>query len=190
MARKHFKAIVMKKLKNLSYRFFILCTYIVFAVAYNSCASDQKDKDLLSIQTFLEQHDGTTWTAIEKDMRIYIRLHDDKDKDVELWVSEMKLAKLMAHKECFYYSQEKLATDEEDLENFSTELVFTDLDDEPLIFSMDGERLKLEFETSNNVKEAVYFLKTKENLAELDICPDERSQSAFDWRVLRNSSAE
>ena len=50
---------------------------------------------------------------------------------------------------------------------------------------MDGERLKLEFETLNNVREAVYFSKTIENVGALDICPDEKSKAAFDWRVLK-----
>ena len=176
----------MNKLKNVVSRFFIPFAIIGLVISFISCAPDQKDKDLISIQTFLEQHDGTTWTAIEKDMRMFVRLHNDKDKDLELWVSEMKLAKLMAHKECFYHSQEKLnIIEEEDFENLGNELVFTDLDDKTWIFSMDGERLKLEFENMNNVKEAVYFSKTKENVGQLDICPDKNSQAEFDWRVLK-----
>jgi len=103
-----------------------------------------------------------------------------------MWVSEMGLAELMAHKECFYYSQELLnKEEEEDLENFGSKLVFTDLDNETWTFSMDGERLKLEFKTLNNVSEAVYFSKTTENVGKLDICPDEKSKDAFDWRVLK-----
>jgi len=180
----------MNKLKNLVSRFFILFIGIGLVISYNSCVSDEKDKDLISIQTFLEKHDGTKWTVIEKDMRIYLRLNDDKDKDLEIWVSEMGFAKLMAHKECFYYSQELLNTEKEEeeeevLENFGSKLVFTDLDNETLTISMDGERLKLEFETLNNVREAVYFSKTTENVGALDICPDERSKGAFDWRILK-----
>ena len=177
----------MNKLKHFISRFFILFICIGLVISYNSCASDQKDKDLISIQTFLEKHDGTQWTVIEKDMRIYLRLNDDKDKDLELWVSDMGLAELMAHKECFYYSQEKLNTEEEeeDLENFGSELVFTDLDNKTWTFSMDGKRLKLEFKTQNNVSEAVYFSKTTENVDSLDICPDEKSKAPFDWRLLK-----
>ena len=55
----------------------------------------------MSIQTFLEKHDGTIWMVIEKDMRIYLRLNDDTDKDLEMWVSEMGLAELMAHNQKF-----------------------------------------------------------------------------------------
>ena len=176
----------MNKLKHFISRFFILFICIGLVISYNSCASDQKDKDLISIQTFLEKHDGTQWTVIEKDMRIFVRLNDDKDKDLELWVSEMGLAELLAHKECFYYSQEKLNTEEEeDLENFGSELVFTDLDNKTWTFSMDGKRLKLEFKTLNNVSEAVYFSKTTENVDSLDICPDEKSKAPFDWRLLK-----
>ena len=72
----------------------------------------------------------------------------------------------MSHKECFYYSQEKLNTEEEeeeDFEKFGSQLAFTDLDDKTLTFSMDGDRLKLAFETTNNVKQAIYFSETKEN---------------------------
>ena len=178
----------MNKLKHLVSRFFILFICIGLVILYNSCASDQKDKDLIAIQTFLEKHDGTIWTVIEKDMRIFVRLNDDKDKDVELWVSEMGLAELMAHKECFYYSKEKLnkeEEEEEDLEDFGSKLVFTDLDNETWTFSMDGKRLKLESKNLNNVREAVYFSKTIENLGKLDICPDESSKAAFDWRLLK-----
>ena len=176
----------MNKLKHLVSRFFILFICIGLVISYNSCASDQKDKDLISIQTFLEKHDGTIWTVIEKDMRIFVRLNDDKDKDLEMWVSEMGLAELMSHKECFYYSKEKLNTkEEEDLEDFGSQLVFTDLDNETWTFSMDGERLKLESKNLNNVSEAFYFSKTIENLGKLDICPDESSKAAFDWRVLK-----
>jgi len=180
----------MNKLKNVVSRFFILFICIGLVISYNSCASDQKDKDLISIQTFLEKHDGTIWTVIEKDMRIFLRLNDDKDKDLEMWVSDMGLAELMAHKECFYYSKEKLNTEEEeeeeeDLENFGNKLVFTDLDNETWTFSMDGKRLKLEFKSLNNVREPVYFSKAIENVGKLDICPDENSKAAFDWRLLK-----
>ena len=177
----------MNKLKNVVSRFFILFICIGLVISYNSCASDQKDKDLIAIQTFLEKHDGTIWTVIEKDMRIFIRLNDDKDKDVEMWVSEMGLAELMSHKECFYYSKEKLNTKEEEgnLEDFGSKLVFTDLDNETWTFSMDGKRLKLESKNLNNVREAVYFSKTIENVGALDRCPEESSKAAFDWRVLK-----
>ena len=180
----------MNKLKHLVSRFFILFICIGLVISYNSCASDQKDKDLISIQTFLEKHDGSKWTVTEKDMRIFVRLNDDKDKDLEMWVSEMGLAELMAHKECFYYSKEKLNTEEEEeeeegLENFGSKLVFTDLDNETWTFSMDGKRLKLESKNLNNVREAVCFSKTIENVGALDRCPEESSKAAFDWRVLK-----
>jgi len=178
----------MNKLKHVVSRFFILLICIGLVISYNSCASDQKDKDLIAIQTFLEKHDGTIWTVIEKDMRIFVRLNDDKDKDLEMWVSDMGFAKLMSHKECFYYSKEKLnkeEEEEEDLENFGNKLVFTDLDNETWTFSMDGDQLKLEFKTLNNVREPVYFSKTIENLGKLDICPDESSKASFDWRLLK-----
>ena len=179
----------MNKLKHFVSWFCILFIGIGMLVSYNSCAPDQKDKDLTSIQTFLEKHDGTTWTVIEKEMRIFVRLHDDFDMDLELWVSELELAELMAHKECFYYSQEKLTEDEEededDLENFGNKLVFTDLDDKTYTFSMDGDRLKLEFEATNNINKTVYFSKTKEDpKALLDYLKNE-SRDKFDWRVLK-----
>ena len=174
----------MNKLKHFVSRFCILFIGIGMLISYNSCAPDQKDKDLTSIQTFLEQHDGTTWTVIEKEMRIFVKLHDDFDMDLELWVSNLELAELMAHKECFYYSQEKLTEDEEDLENFGNKLVFNDLDDKTYTFSMDGDRLKLEFESTNNINKTVYFSKTKEDVHKLDICPDKESRDKFDWRVL------
>lgn len=176
----------MKKLKHFVSRFFILFTFIGLVIAVISCISDQKDKDLLSIQTFLEQHDGTTWTVIEEDMRIFIRLLNDKEKDIELWMSELGLAKLMVQKECFYYSTEMLDIEGiKVLENTGSKLVFTHLDDETWTFSMDGERLKMEFKTSDNATKAVYFSKTKENVDKLDICPDQRTQAAFEWRFLK-----
>ena len=180
----------MNKLKHFISRFLILFILLGLLISYNSCAPDQKDKDLTSIQTFLEKHDGTTWTVIEKEIRIFVRLHDDFDMDLELWVSELELAELMAHKECFYYSQEKLTEDEEvededDLENFGNKLVFNDLDDKTYTFSMDGDRLKLEFEATNNINKTVYFSKTKEDVHKLDICPDKESRDKFDWRVLK-----
>lgn len=176
----------MNKLKNLGSRFFILFLCIGFVISYNSCVSDQKDKDLTVAQTFLEKHDGTTWTLIEEDMRIYVRLNNDFDKDMEIWMAELGFEKLMASKECFYYSQELLNTEEvEVLENFGSKLEFTHLDDETWTFSMDGERLKLEFETLNKVKKTVYFSRTKENVEDLNICPKGKSKGVFDWKFLK-----
>ena len=176
----------MKELKHFASRFSILFTFIGLLIAYNSCISDQKDKDLLSIQTFLEQHDGSTWTVIEDDMRIYLRLNDDNDKGFELWMSELELAKLMVHKECFYYSKEMLDIEGiKVLENTGSKLEFTHLDDETWTFSMDGERLRMEFKALNNATQAVYFSSTNENVDKLDICPDKRDHAAFEWKFLK-----
>ena len=176
----------MNKLKNLVSRFFILLTCIGLVISYNSCESDQKDKDLIVAQTFLEKYDASKWTVIEEDMRIYVRLNNDMDKDMELWIAELGFEELMAAKECFYYSQELLNTEEvEVLENFGGKLEFTHLDNGTWTFSMDGDRLKLEFETLNNVKKTVYFSKTKEDLNDLNICSEGRSKGGFDWKFLK-----
>ena len=176
----------MNKLKNLVSRFFILFTCIGLVIAYNSCESDQKDKDLIVAQTFLEKHDGTKWTVIEEDMRIYVRLNNDLDKDMELWIAELGFEELMAAKECFYYRQENLNTEEvEVLENFGSKLEFTHLENETWTFSMDGDRLKLEFETLNKANKTVHFSKTKDNVDDLTICPEERNKGVFDWKFLK-----
>ena len=168
------------------HRFFILFIYIGMVISYTGCVSDQKDKDLISIQTFLERHDKTEWSVIEKDMRIYIRFNDDMDKALEIWMSELELAKLMGAKECFYYSQETLNTEDIDvLKNSSATLEFTHLDNETWIFSRDGDRLKLEFKTLNSAREPVYFSESKEDVVELSICTDEKSKAAFDWKFLK-----
>jgi len=176
----------MNKLKNVVSRFFIPFTIIGLVISFISCAPDQKDKDLISIQTYLERYDGTTWTVIEDDMRIYLRINDDMEKDMEIWISELGFAKLIADKECFYYKQELLNTEDvEVLENSGSKLSFTHLDNDTWTFSMDGERLKLEFETLDNAKGTIYFSKTTENLYDLDLCPKESSQGAFDWKFLK-----
>ena len=176
----------MNKLKKIVSRFFILFTCLGLVILSNSCESDQKDKDLIVAQTFLENHQASKWTVIEEDMRIYVRFTNDKDKDMELWMAELGLEKLLASKECFYYRQENLNTEEvEVIENFGGKLEFTHLDNETWTFSMDGDRLKLEFETLNNVKKTVYFSKTKENVDELIICPEGRSNAIFDWKFLK-----
>jgi len=176
----------MKKLKNFASRFFILFTCIGLVIAYNSCESDQKDKDLIIAQTFLEKHDGTKWTVIEEDMRIYIRLNNDLDKDIEIWMAELGFENLMASKECFYYSQELLNTEEVAVtENFGGKLAFTHLENETWTFSMDGDRLKLEFETLNKANKTVHFSKTKDNVDDLTICPEERNKGVFDWKFLK-----
>ena len=176
----------MKKLKKVVSRFFILFACIGFVISFNSCALDEKDKDLESIQTYLETYDRTTWTVIEQDMRIFLRINIDKDKDFEIWMSELELAKLIADKECFYYSEETLDTEEVViLENSESKLRFKYRENETWTFSMDGEQLKLELVTSDNIKKAVYFSKTKENVDALDICSKERSQGAFDWKFLK-----
>lgn len=175
----------MKKLKHLVLRIFILLTGIGMVISYNSCASDQKDKDLISIQSFLERHDGSTWTVIEGDMRIYLKLNENLDKALEVWRSEMGLASLMAHKECFYYSHETLNNEKiKVLENSNSKLVFTYLDYETWAFIRDGERLKLEFKTKYDVRAPVYFEKTTDDIAKLNICPKESSNSGADWRFL------
>jgi len=177
----------MNDLKNLISRFFILFACIGLVISYNSCVSDQKDKDLILAQTFLEKHKATKWMVIEDDLRIYLRLSNDKDKDLEIWMAELGFEKLMASEECFFYSQELLNSEEvEVVENFGSKLVFTHLDDETWTFSIDEKRLKLEFETSDNIKEVVYFSKTTENVDDLTICPEERSKTVFDWKFLKN----
>ncbi len=181
----NFKSIAMKKLKHFASRFFILLISIGSLISYNSCISDQKDKDLLSIQTFLERHDGTAWTVIEDDLRVYIRLNNDKDEDLELWISELELAKLMTKKECFYHNHEILnAAEVEVLEHSGSKLAFTYLEDESYTFTIDGERLKLEFENSDDVKKTIYFAKSTEDVDDLDICPEKRTPEPFEWRFL------
>lgn len=176
----------MNKLKNLGSRFFILFTCLGLVISYNSCVPDQKDKDLIVAQTFLEKHDGSKWMVIEKEMRIYVRLNNDMDKDLEIWMAELGIEKLMGSKECFYYSKELLNTEEVNvLENSGSELAFTHLDDETWTFSMNGERLKLEFETLNNVKKTVFFSKTTEDLYDLNICPDGKRKGVLDWKFLK-----
>jgi hypothetical protein len=179
----------MKKLKNLKSRFFILFTCIGLVISFNSCVEDQKDKDLILAQTFLEKHKATKWTVIEEDMRIYVRLNNDKDKDLEIWMAELGFKELMASKECFYYSQELLNTEDvEVIENFGSKLAFTYLDNETYTFSIDEKRLKLEFETLDNLKQVVYFSKTTDNVDGLDICPEERSKDVFNWRFLKQDN--
>jgi len=176
----------MNKLKNLMNRFFILSLCIGLVISYSSCALEDKDKNLLVDETYLEKHDGTKWKAIEDDMRIYLRLNDDMDKALELWMSDLEFEKLLTSKECFYYSHEMLNTEEvKVLENSESKLAFTYLENETWTFSMDGERLKLEFKTLDHVREAVYFSKTTDNVAELSICPEEKSKGVFDWKFLK-----
>lgn len=176
----------MKKLKTFLFRICILFTSIGMVISYNSCVPDKKDKDLISIQTFLERHDGSTWTVIEGEMRIYLKLNDDMDKALEVWRSEMGLANLMAHKECFNYSSETLNNEKiKVLEDSNSKLVFTYPDDETWTFIRDGERLKLEFKTMDKVRDPVYFSKTNDNIDKLNICPEESSKGDFDWRFLK-----
>lgn len=155
-------------------------------ISYNSCASDEKDKDLISIQSFFERNDGSQWTVIEGDMRIYLKLNDNEEKALEVWRSEMGLAKLMAHKECFYYSYETFNNEKvKVLEDSNSKLEFTYLDTETWTFSRDGQNLKLEFKSSDKSRDPVYFEKTTDNVHDLDICPKESSESDSDWRFLR-----
>ena len=101
-------------------------------------------------------------------------------------MSDLEFEKLMTRKECYYHSHETLNMKEvKVLEASENRLVFTYLDDETYTFSMDGERLKVEFETSENGKKTVYFSETTEDVDDLDICPDEKSKEAFDWEFLK-----
>ena len=85
----------------------------------------------MSIQSFLENNDGSQWTVIEGDMRIYLKLNDNEEKALEVWRSEMGLAKLMAHKECFYYSYATFNNEKvKVLEDSNSKLEFTYLDTE------------------------------------------------------------
>ena len=176
----------MKILKKAIHRFIILFTSAGLLISLNSCVSDQKEKGLFWAQSFLEKHDGTTWKLIEEDMRIYVRLNDGIDKDLELWMSELELEKLMASKECFYHSHETLNTEDvEVLEISGNKMVFTYLNEETYTFSMDGERLKVEFETLDNVKKTVYFSKATEDVDDLTICHEEKNKGVFDWKFFK-----
>lgn len=176
----------MIRLKNLAYRFFILFAGAGLLISLSNCASDEKDKDFLLDQTFLEKYDNTKWTIIQDEMRIYLRFNNDMEKAIEMWMSELEIAKLIASEECFYYTAELMDTEEvEILENSELKLEFTYLGNETWTFSMEGERLKLVFKTLNSTRDPVYFNKTSENFNDLKICPDESSRNAFDWKLLK-----
>ena len=175
----------MKNLKNLAYRILILFACVGFVMSYSSCESDEKDKELLFDQTFLEKYDNSKWTIIEDEMRIYLRLNDDMDKAVEIWTSELEFSKLLVAEECFYYTAGLLNTEEvEILENSETKLEFTYQGNETWTFSMDGDRLKLVYKTMNATREPIYFSKTTQDFGALTLCPEDDSEKGF--RLLMN----
>ena len=90
----------------------MLMMCIGYMISYNSCVTDSKDKDLISIQSFLERHDGSKWTVIEDENRVYLKFNEEMDKALELWISELELEKLMTRKECFYHMDEMLNTED------------------------------------------------------------------------------
>ncbi|MCA0931747.1 hypothetical protein LCM02_04735 [Lutimonas saemankumensis] len=176
---------VMNSPNNKVARFFILCISLGLLIIYSRCEPDQKDKEILGVQSFLEKNDGSTWTVIEADMRVYARLNDDVEKEIELWISEMAFGQLMNRKECYYHLQEILYTKEvEVLEHSGSTLSFRYLD-ENYTFSKDGKSLKLEFESSDKIKKTIYFSKSDEKVDDLDICPEKTTQVAFDWPFLK-----
>ena len=176
----------MIKLKNIAYRFFILFACAGLLMSNASCESDEKDKDLLLDETFLEKYDNSKWTIIQEEMRIYLRLNDDMKKDIEMWMSELEFAKLMSSDECFYYTAELLNTEDiKIIENSETKLEFTHLGKETWTFSMDGERLKLVFKTMDSAQVPIYFSKTSEDFTDLTLCSDDDSKEAFDWKLLK-----
>ncbi|MGI9530612.1 hypothetical protein, partial [Lutimonas sp.] len=164
--------------------FFVM---LVLITSFFSCAEEGKDKNLLMDETYLEKYDGSTWKAFEEDMRIYIKINDDMNQTLDIWMSDLELEKLMVSDECFEFRSEVLNNEDVTiLENSETQLKFTHLKNDTYTFSMDGKRMKLEYKTSNKLKNPIYFTKTTDDVSELVICDEESEKNIFDWEFLKH----
>ncbi len=170
----------MIKKKNVVYRMLLLFSCMLLVATINNCTSDSKDDELV-IETFLEKNDGTKWKVTEEDEIIYLRINENMSKPIELWISEIIMAKGMADDDCYYYSDDLMGEEEmEILENSANKLTFTYLGNETWEFTVEGSQLKMLFSNTGGQQELVYFDKTNDDVDSFEICSEE-----FKFRFLK-----
>ena len=151
----------------------MLFTCIGLLATMNNCTSDDKDDDLVD-QTFLEKQDGTKWKVTEDDEVIYMRINDDINKPIEIWVSEIDFEKGIADDDCYYYTDDLLEFEEmEVLENSANKLTFTYLGSETWTLTVEDNQLKLAFTSSSGPQELIYMDKTNDDIDSFVICSED-----------------
>ena len=151
--------------------FFTFIALIAFSI---NCDSD--DDDAIKDQTFFEKNDGTKWKVMDDGILIYMRINNDMTKPIELWMNAMELGKGMDDPICYYYSDDLLEIDEDDieiLENSANKLEFTYLGVETWSMTVEGDRLKMGVKSMNGEEEFIYLDRTNENLDSFEICSDD-----------------
>ena len=163
----------MRKIKNTVFRYLILFTYVGLLASINNCTSDDSDDKLVN-QTFLEKQDGTKWKVSEDEMFIYMRINNNMNKPIELWVSEIDFEKGMADDDCYYYSDDLLEIEEmEILENSANNLTFTYLGNETWTLTIENNRLKMVFTNMSGIQDVIYMDKTNIDVDSFEICIEE-----------------
>jgi len=163
----------MRKIKNTVFRYLILFTYVGLLASINNCTSDDSDDKLVN-QTFLEKQDGTKWKVSEDEMFIYMRINNNMNKPIELWVSEIDFEKGMADDDCYYYSDDLLEIEEmEIIENSVNNLTFTYLGNETYELTIEDNRLKMVFTNMSGIQDVIYMDKTNIDVDSFEICIEE-----------------
>lgn len=162
------------KTAYLGSRLLWLFTFIALMTFTVNCDSD--DDDDIKDQTFLEKNDGTKWKILEDGILVYMRLNDDMNKPIEIWMKNMDLDKRIDDPICYYYSDDMLDVDEEGIEiieNSANKLEFTYFGEETWEMAVEGNRLKMTFTSMNDQVEFIYLDRTNDNVDSFEICPEE-----------------
>ncbi|MDN3642936.1 hypothetical protein QWY87_09510 [Lutimonas halocynthiae] len=163
----------MSKIKNTVIRYLILFTCIGLLASISNCTSDDKDDEIVN-QTFLEKQDGTKWKITEDEGVIYMRINNNMNKPIELWISEIEFEKGMVDDDCYYYSDDLLEIEEmEILENSANNLTFTYLGNETWTLTIENNRLKMVFTNMSGLQDAMYMDKANDDVDSFEICAEE-----------------
>ena len=132
----------MVKIKKLGYTILLLLSCVGLLVSLSNCTDD--DPDDIMVQNFLEKNDGTKWVVTEDDIIVYLRINNNLNRAVELWMKEINMGKGMTDDDCYYYSHDLFDNDEMEIgENSTNKFSFTYLGNETWVLSLEGDQLKL-----------------------------------------------
>ena len=148
-------------ISNIVFQLFL--SFLLFALI-GSCSDDIDEVSL----TFLEQNNNTQWVLSNPELSVYIRINDDQDRLIEQW-------RYVSETDCYEYNSNIfIPGDYQIMENTEDQLVVScDAilgDCNKLTFHLEGNTLQVDVKLSEWEEETVYFLKSTQNLNELDTC--------------------
>lgn len=155
---------------------FLLGLFLVLPSA--GCNSDDDDDGPVA-ETFLELYDGTKWIHVEDGITVYLRLSDNLQVPIEMWVSEVVFEKGDLANECFYYSKDWVEEGVEITENSRNRFTISYMEMESWSFTVQNEKLIVTYTDAGGQEPPIMFEKTTANLDALEICPEDLAKPSL-----------